>query len=258
MIYMDTSKANRAAWNEEVERGNIWTRPVTREDIEKARGGKPQIQILPQKYLNDNWLEAVQGKVLALASGGGQQGPLLAAAGLDVTVTDLSEKQLENDRKVATREGLQLRTIQMDMSEPFPFASGFFDTIFNPVSINFVKDPYAVYGECSRVLRKGGTLITAFANPAMYIFDVKKLEKGKMKIRYTLPFSTAAALSDREQEKLIETKDTFEYSHTFASLFGALSESGFLIKDVITSGSEFEPIDSFLQDCYLAVLAVRA
>lgn len=255
---MDTSKANRAAWNEEVARGNVWTRPVTREDIDKARGGEPRIQILPQRYLEGKWLEAVEGKVLALASGGGQQGPLLAAAGFDVTVTDLSEKQLENDRKVATRENLPLRTIQMDMSDPFPFASGFFDTIFNPVSINFVRDPYAVYSECSRVLRKGGVLITAFANPAMYIFDVKKLEKGKMKIRYTLPFSTSEALNEREKEKLIAQKDTFEYSHTFSSLFGALSESGFLIKDIITSGSEFEPIDSFLQDCYLAVLAVKA
>ena len=36
-------------------------------------------------------------KILCLASGGGQQGPILAATGADVTVFDNSTKQLEKD-----------------------------------------------------------------------------------------------------------------------------------------------------------------
>jgi len=38
--------------------------------------------------------------VLRLASGGGQQGPILAAAGADVTVLDFSKSQLEQDALV--------------------------------------------------------------------------------------------------------------------------------------------------------------
>ncbi|MDQ0256328.1 2-polyprenyl-3-methyl-5-hydroxy-6-metoxy-1,4-benzoquinol methylase [Evansella vedderi] len=48
-------------------------------------------------------------KILCLPSGGGQQGPILAAAGADVTVIDISKKQLEQDGKVAKRDGLTLK-----------------------------------------------------------------------------------------------------------------------------------------------------
>ncbi|MBJ6950298.1 SAM-dependent methyltransferase, partial [Vibrio cholerae] len=50
-------------------------------------------------------------KILCLASGGGHQAPVLAAAGADVTVTDISKKQLEQDEKVAKRDGLTLKTV---------------------------------------------------------------------------------------------------------------------------------------------------
>ena len=47
-------------------------------------------------------------RVLCLASGGGQQGPILSAAGANVTVFDASEKQLLQDWMVADRDGLEL------------------------------------------------------------------------------------------------------------------------------------------------------
>ena len=52
---------------------------------------------------------AVRGRrVLCLAAGGGRHGPLLAAAGADVTVVDLSPAMLEVDRRVAASRGLTL------------------------------------------------------------------------------------------------------------------------------------------------------
>ncbi|MFP3360674.1 class I SAM-dependent methyltransferase, partial [Planococcus sp. SIMBA_143] len=56
-------------------------------------------------------------KILCLASGGGQQGPILSAAGAEVTVVDLSEKQLEQDRFVAERDHLQLTIEKGDMTD---------------------------------------------------------------------------------------------------------------------------------------------
>src|SRR5258708_23879626 len=49
-----------------------------------------------------------RSRILCLASGGGQQGPILAAAGAQVTVFDASAGQLAQDRYVAEREGLAL------------------------------------------------------------------------------------------------------------------------------------------------------
>ncbi|MCY8527410.1 SAM-dependent methyltransferase, partial [Bacillus atrophaeus] len=54
-------------------------------------------------------------KVLCLAAGGGQQGPILAAAGADVTILDNSEKQLQQDQYVAERDGLTLHTVKGSM-----------------------------------------------------------------------------------------------------------------------------------------------
>lgn len=54
--------------------------------------------------------------VLCLASGGGQQGPILAAAGARVTVFDNSRKQLEQDRYMAERDHLDIQTEKGNMA----------------------------------------------------------------------------------------------------------------------------------------------
>jgi 2-polyprenyl-3-methyl-5-hydroxy-6-metoxy-1,4-benzoquinol methylase len=54
---------------------------------------------------------------LCLASGGGQQAPILAAAGASVTVFDASDAQLGSDRAVATRHGLDVTTVKGFMDD---------------------------------------------------------------------------------------------------------------------------------------------
>ncbi len=56
-------------------------------------------------------------KILGLACGGGQQGPVFAAKGYDVTIMDFSISQLQKDEMVAKREGLKINTVQADMSK---------------------------------------------------------------------------------------------------------------------------------------------
>ena len=86
---MDIRDHNRRAWDREVETGNRWTQPVTPEEIARARAGDWQIGLTERKPVPADWLGDVRGRdVLCLASGGGQQGPILAAAGGRVTVLD--------------------------------------------------------------------------------------------------------------------------------------------------------------------------
>jgi 2-polyprenyl-3-methyl-5-hydroxy-6-metoxy-1,4-benzoquinol methylase len=60
---------------------------------------------LNTKPVPRGWFPDLNGcDVLCLASGGGQQGPVLAAAGANVTVFDISSRQLAQDRLVAERE----------------------------------------------------------------------------------------------------------------------------------------------------------
>ena len=117
--------------------------------------------------------------VLCLASGGGQQGPVLAAAGADVTVFDNSPRQLGRDEEVAARDGLAMRTVLGDMRDLSAFADGRFNLVFNPVSNVFCPDLAPVWRECFRVLRPAGVLLTGFMNPDLFIFDIEALDRGR-------------------------------------------------------------------------------
>ena len=107
---MDTRAYNREAWNREVEGGeNRWSQPVDAETIAKAKQGEFSILLTENIPVPQKWFPPLKGAdVLCLASGGGQQGPVLAAAGANVTVFDNSPRQLEQDQLVAEREALQL------------------------------------------------------------------------------------------------------------------------------------------------------
>ena len=117
---MDLLKYNRDAWDREVSNGNEWTIPVSPEKIAQARKGIWEVVLTPQKAVPQDWFGSPKGKkILALASAGGQQGLILAAAGAEVTVFDNSPKQLEQDRVVAEREKLNLKLIQGNMQDPW-------------------------------------------------------------------------------------------------------------------------------------------
>src|ERR671921_2603015 len=154
---------NREAWDREVERGNEWTVPVGPDVIEAVRQGRWEILLTETKPVPKDWFPDLQGAdVLCLASGGGQQAPVLAAAGANVTVLDNSPGQLARDRLVAEREALPLRTVEGDMRNLSEFADGDFDLIFHPVSNLFVPEIRPVWTGAFRVLRKGGTLLAGF------------------------------------------------------------------------------------------------
>lgn len=104
----DIAAHNQAAWDNYVAQEVTWTVPVSSEVIAKAREGEYAVSLGANSDVPRNWfpeqLEDV--KILCLACGGGQQAPVLAAAGAQVTVMDISAKQLEQDYKVAQKEAL--------------------------------------------------------------------------------------------------------------------------------------------------------
>ena len=116
---------NSTIWDERSENNDIWSIPVTSEMIQKAREGIWSILLTPTKPVPANWFpnELRGKKILCLASGGGQQGPILAAVGAEITVFDNSVKQLEKDRFVATRDHLDIKTVQGNMQDLSVFAT---------------------------------------------------------------------------------------------------------------------------------------
>ncbi|MEO5741100.1 MAG: class I SAM-dependent methyltransferase, partial [Vicinamibacterales bacterium] len=202
---MDIREHNRAAWDALAERGDPWTVPVPREVIEAARHGRWEIVLTPTKPVPRAWLDVEGKQVLCLASGGGQQGPILAAAGAVVTVLDNSPKQLERDARVAEQHGLAVTTVSGDMANLDMFEDAAFDLAVHPVSNCFVRDVRPVWREAFRVLRGGGTLLAGFANPAMYIFDLDLAERtGRLEVKHPLPYTESSPKAD----------EPLEFSHT--------------------------------------------
>ena len=108
---------------------------------------------------------------LCLASGGGQQAPIFAALGAEVTLLDASTRQLAQDQFVAQRDNLSIRLVEGDMADLSAFADESFALLYNQPSTLFVPDVAPVWRECYRVLQTGGVLMTGFMNPDEFIFD---------------------------------------------------------------------------------------
>ena len=90
---MDMRNQNRKAWNKKVEEGAVYTKAVSEEVISRSKAGDWEITVTTTKPVPRSWFpeSLLDKKILCLASGGGQQGPVLAAAGGEVTVMDISE-----------------------------------------------------------------------------------------------------------------------------------------------------------------------
>jgi SAM-dependent methyltransferase len=217
------------AWDRQVGLGSEWTRPVGPEVIEEARQGRWSILLTEQKPVPREWFPAeMRGlEVLCLASGGGQQGPTLAAAGALVTVLDNSPAQLAQDRAVAEREGLDLQTFEGDMADLSRFKDESFDLVFHPVSNCFASSVRPVWREAFRVLRRGGLLLAGFNNPAIYIFDLQDERQEQLEVKYKLPYSDVESLDEAEREKLLAVGQPLEFSHTLEEQIGGQLDAGF-------------------------------
>ena len=129
---MDICEANRKAWNNESER---------RKRISAAKQGKPGIWVTPFKEVPLSWIEDLKGRSVLLAcGGGGQQTPVLAAYGCNVTTIDISDAQIEQDRASLDRYGLEANLIRGNVLE-MPFEDESFAlVVFDPPHLTRAKE----------------------------------------------------------------------------------------------------------------------
>ena len=227
---MNVADYNRKAWDEQVKRGNRWTKPVSAEITTRARQGDWEIVLTPTKPVPRSWFPALPGlRILCLAGAGGQQAPVLAAAGAEVTIFDNSPKQLEQDRFVAERDGLQIKTVLGEMGNLSAFEGNSFDLVVNPCSVDFVPDISSVWPEVFRVLCPGGALLAGFTNPFCYIFDEKLADQGQLTVRHQLPYSDLHSISEAERAALSQAGEPMVFSHSLEEIIGGQIAAGFAI-----------------------------
>ena len=245
---MDVRGYNEEAWDRQVACENEWTVPVGPEIIEAARRGEWPVLLTNTKPVPRSWFPEMRGAhVLCLAGGGGQQGPVFAAAGARVTVFDNSPRQLAQDRLVAERNSLELETVQGDMRDLSSFADESFDLVFHPVSNLFVPEVRPVWREAFRVLRRGGTLLAGFLNPANYIFDLDRADTtGELRVRYELPFAAETSLSEEDLKGWIERGEPLEFSHTLEDQIGGQTDAGLLIAGLYEDRHRDDPVAAYM------------
>ncbi len=253
---MDVRVYNRKKWDRQVEIGNPWTVPVRPEVIAAARMGEWSVLLTEQKSVPHEWFPAdLHGvDILCLASGGGQQGPVLAAVGANVTVFDNSPRQLDQDKMVARREGLELVTVEGDMRDLSVFSDGSFDLVFHPVSNVFCPEVVPVWKEAFRVLRPGGSLLAGFGNPCIYIFDFPQSEQGVFEVKYKLPFD-ATQLSEEDRQREFGDDSPLEFSHSLEEQIGGQLEAGFVLTGLYED-MQNSPLGKYMP-AYIATRAVK-
>ena len=238
---------NKEAWNKLVDAKDPWTLPVSPEEIASEREGKWKVILTPLKPVPEDWFPVMKGcDILCLASGGGQQAPIFAAAGANVTSFDNSPRQLEQDRFVYDREGLEIRTIEGDMADLSVFSDESFEFIFNPVSNCFIPELEPVWRETFRLLRIGGTLVTGFINPIEYCFDSELAEKGTYRVKYSLPYSDVTSITKYELIRLYGSDEPLEFSHTLEKQIGGQLKAGFKLIDFFEDYRADEKIKDYM------------
>lgn len=227
----DWDRHNRHAWDHQVAIGNRWTTPVDGEAIAAARRGELRVKLTPTVDAPRTWfppsLEGID--LLGLASGGGQQCPLFAAAGARVTSFDASEAQLGQDRLVAEREGLSITCVRGDMRDLSAFADASFDLVFHPVSNCFVEDVRPVWREVARVLRPGGHLLAGFIHPFYFLFDDDKLSEGDFVVRYRVPYRDDTELDSASLDAIVAQDEPVMFGHTLEDQIGGQLDAGLRI-----------------------------
>ncbi len=248
---------NRYAWDHQVDSGNKFTLPVDPETIERARKGKYAVLLTETKPVPQEWFPPLPGlDLLGLACGGGQQGPVFAALGANVTIFDNSPAQLEQDRKVAAREHLAIRTVEGDMRDLSIFPDNSFDLIFHPVSNVFCPEVRPVWREAWRVLRRGGLLLSGFANPVYYLFDTHADERGSLLVKYSIPYSDLKDMEPDDLEACIQEGVPLEYGHSLTDLIGGQTDAGFAITGFYEDICPDSPVSRYHPE-YIATRAVK-
>lgn len=254
---LNVRKYNRYAWDTQVDKHNKFTIPVNRELIAAARRGEWSVLLTETKPVPHEWFPPLAGlDLLGLACGGGQQGPVFAALGANVTIFDNSPAQLEQDRSVAKREGLLLKTVEGDMRDLSAFLDASFDLVFHPVSNVFCPEVRPVWQEAFRVLKPGGSLLSGLANPIYYMLGTHADEQEALQIKYAIPYSDLDSMDPEDLEVCIEEATPLEYGHSLTDLLGGQTDAGFILTGFYEDICPDTPLSRY-HPAYMATRAIK-
>ena len=246
---MNVDDHNQSAWDSAAKNNSRWSLPCSDQSIEHARTGKCLVKLTPTKYVPVHWLNEILAKdILIVAGGGGQQAPILAASGANVTLLDISAEQIAIDKKVCEYHGLHLNLHLGSFRDMAKLGDSKFDLIFNPVSNCFFENLTEFWDLANYVLRPKGKVLTGFINPIAFQFDFEKANIGEFTLKYPQPYSDIKSLSEQEKKRFLHENTPLEFGHALSEQLGVPTEKGFRMSGFYEDGwGEWidRPIDNF-------------
>ncbi|MGC1788891.1 MAG: class I SAM-dependent methyltransferase [Terriglobales bacterium] len=176
--------------------------------------------------------------VLCLACGGGQQGPLFASLGCEVTLVDLSPEQLAIDREAAERYSLTIECVEADMLNLSQLHGRNYDLVYQAVSACYVPDVRKLYQEVTQVLKPGGYYRVEHWNPVHVQLAQQHAWDGKAYrvVRPQTPGKPVAAAMAWDEKTGATSITCWHYVHPLNDLIGGLCEAGFAVLRFAESG----------------------
>jgi SAM-dependent methyltransferase len=212
---------NRKAWDALVRSRDRFARPAADKDF-----ANPLAAVDGAGWLGTS---IASKRLLCLASGGGRQSALYAAAGAEVTVVDISGEMLSLDRQVAAERGLPIRAIEASMDDLSVLAPASFDIVIQPVSTCYVPNVIEVYRQVARVLVAGGIYVSQHKQPASLQAAIDPASRGYELVE---PYYRRGPLQPVSGSPHREV-GTLEFLHRWEELVGGLCRAGFVVEDLL-------------------------
>lgn len=234
----EIAATNERHWEWAVKKGAGCTVPWLDLELDLLRRyARGELETVPERFSDmypSKVLSEVQGKdVLCLASGGGQQSAVLGLLGAQVTVLDLTEGQLQSDRRAATHYGYKLTTIRGDMRDLSCLADASFDLVYQGNSMAWVPDVRQIYRGVARVLRAGGLYRVDFTNPATEFVNFSSWDGEGYRI--TVPYGVTKRIERPDKDG----PDSLQFRHYMGDIFNGLLAVGLSIQQVQDSPHYF-------------------
>ncbi|WP_300561111.1 class I SAM-dependent methyltransferase [Companilactobacillus sp.] len=248
----DYTKFNSKIIDQWVNEGWEWGMPISHEEYLQAQKGEFKMVLTPLKQIPKDWFpDPIKGKkILGLASGGGQQMPILTALGGECTVFDYSQKQLDAEKMVAEREHYQIEIIKGDMIKKLPFTDNTFDMIIQPVANSYIENVQHVWNESYRILKPGGRLLVGLDNGINYIFD-----KTETKLYHPLPYNPLKNPEVNDDFPIEE--EGIQFSHTLDEQIRGQIKAGFQIVDLYEDTNSEGKLKDYNIPTFWATYAIK-
>ncbi len=119
-------------------------------------------------------------RVLELGCGGGQCSIAFAKKGALPTAIDISSKQLEFAKKLASENNVEVNFIKGNVENLKMLGDNYFDVVFSALTLMYIKDLKKCFLEVKRVLKKGGTFVFSLEHPFYLLMSPKnnKIEES--------------------------------------------------------------------------------